>query len=1837
MNRTSHVPSLRVLSRLTVLLTICALFSLLIKGLDAAKTRISVPSPTYSSLGRPKLASAANPAIAVQTQETLLKLPFTNGSLTGIGGQADDQPSTALNVTFQPSLVGEGAILDRISRLAYPSQGNINATEGTVELWLKPTWLGTDSQTRTIFRYGNVGGIFLGKEGNNLRLAMNRGNNNGSLEIEISANIQNWQISEWHHIAAVWSNNEKVLRLYLDGTLVADRALGTQLPTIDNTANSTLQIGGEGGRSSLQATIDDFTISNYAISSREIANRMQTGLTFTVESATNRNITLYPGWSYWQDLRFTALATVGTTPTSTTPLSLPFLAATISAPDKTIADVDEVTGRIKATGVSTASTTITGTLRGVLMSIAVNVISPPRSPLVELVAPELGTPMSGAKYEIPVAVIRYIPLTGPGNNVVNTSLTGINIPVEADLRERQKGIEKKLKFMLEEGSRFRGYKNTNAPSLGYKVVKIINVYEEIPPGLPATNPNEFFPDYKQIFGRADINAKELIESQKIKEIWLEQYVTPTADPLLRPTIALNESNLASPISNDISSSLRTSHDLPIYGSSYTVFGFSYLDTEVQAARAHGHHIEALLTFANIRQDGNDNLFQESFIGRDGSRAFLPGRCGKTDRPPNSTGDFNFDNPAPILSDIEDWTPEGGLTKQINSAIWKARHTSYTVEGQWYIYWMQAIPGEGNLITRFGTENLTNWWRFVGDWDGAITERYGLTEVSCQYLLSSAELIVPTSGGSGVVIVSTSPTCAWKAERNNASDTWITLSPNNSNVVGSGSVSLTIAAGTSARSGTVTIAGQPFTVRQIVNNPTPNLSSIDPATVVAGSAAFTLTLTGSDFLPNSTVLVNGVTRTATLVPNVNSTKLTVGITTGDIANAGSLIVTVVNPTPGGGTSANRTLNITAPCNYSLTPTSQNFTAAGGSSSVAVNTGTGCAWSVNLSSKPAWITINSGQESGTGNGAVGFTVASNSGNTRSGTLTIQGQTFTVTQDAAQVACLAQRTLPAEYIVASPLPVSLQVSPPANTQSYAVEETPPVGWTVTAIDNNGTYDAANNKVKWGPFFDASALTLKYAATPPTGTVGPKTFSGTVSSNGTSNTTCGTSTTDAASPMHPADLSNNLRLEINELTSYGAAWKSGAAWSRPPNPIDINYVTNAGLIWKLGEVYRYDPSKTPPYTSGASVSNVHERWFGGSPTEILTQEAARKMLQAMAYMPGVGFSMRAALPTILETAFGGTAVSSFSVVNYTPGVGVTVTISITPDAGTQVYAVEDTTPIGWTVTNINNSGAYDTNNRKVKWGPFFDNSPRTLNYVITPPSGETSNQTFVGTVSFDGVSVAVAGSRTIALAPSCSYSLSSTSQGFNANGGSGSFNVLAQTGCSWSASTSDGWLSITQGSGTGNGAVNFSVAPNAGASRTGIISVGGQTFTVNQPANNAPTISPANALTRQQGATATTATIATVGDTETATNSLIVAATSIPTGLSITDVTNTNGTVSAIVTASCSAAPGTNTVALRVTDAQGAVANANLSINVTANPNCFLPTTDTSGSDQRIGSVLLYSYYESDPGNTSAENTQIRLTNTNESQETAVRLFFIDAQTSSVYSLFVCLPPNQTISYLMSELDPFVTGYIIAVAVNKTTGCPINFNFLTGGASIKLASGHSANLGAMAIAAVAVNPTACVTGNVTTTINFDGTNYGRLPRLLIVDNLASLRDGPSPRLIVNRIGGSLVGKVGGIGTIVGRIYNASRTAQDFSFSSSLAQSANNLTTNFPRLLTRLDSFIPAGQSGWMKFWTDANWGIFGSVMNASSNLRTPNAFGGGYNLPQGALANAVSLEIPISVPNCQ
>ena len=202
----------------------------------------------------------------------------------------------------------------------------------------------------------------------------------------------------------------------------------------------------------------------------------------------------------------------------------------------------------------------------------------------------------------------------------------------------------------------------------------------------------------------------------------------------------------------------------------------------------------------------------------------------------------------------------------------------------------------------------------------------------------------------------------------------------------------------------------------------------------------------------------------------------------------------------------------------------------------------------------------------------------------------------------------------------------------------------------------------------------------------------------------------TDPNAPdgRHPADISPaDDRISLEEVTAYILAWKTGASWPvEPPlNAPNIeDYVTRAGAIWKGGEAYIFD--NDPP--------TVAPLWWTNPPTANLAD--VKKAAAAAAPLAQL------AVTRLLASA-------------YKPNLAVPVSISVTPTSNTKAYAVVEAPPLGWTVRNLSNDGRWDEKNHKIKWGPFFDENPRTLTYDAVPGPTSIGPADFAGRGSFDGI----------------------------------------------------------------------------------------------------------------------------------------------------------------------------------------------------------------------------------------------------------------------------------------------------------------------------------------------------------------------------------------------------------------------------------------------------------------------------------------------------------------------
>ena len=116
------------------------------------------------------------------------------------------------------------------------------------------------------------------------------------------------------------------------------------------------------------------------------------------------------------------------------------------------------------------------------------------------------------------------------------------------------------------------------------------------------------------------------------------------------------------------------------------------------------------------------------------------------------------------------------------------------------------------------------------------------------------------------------------------------------------------------------------------------------------------------------------------------------------------------------------------------------------------------------------------------------------------------------------------------------------------------------------------------------------------------------------------------------------------------------------------------------------------------------------------------------------------------------------------------------------------------------------------------------TFTFTVAAASGSSSR---TGTVTVAGQSVTVTQQG-----QACSYAVAPTSRSFGAAGGTATFDVSAQPGCTWTAAPAESWITVSSGgSGSGNGTVTYQVALNPGAaSRTANILVSGAVHTVTQ-----------------------------------------------------------------------------------------------------------------------------------------------------------------------------------------------------------------------------------------------------------------------------------------------------------------------------------------------------------------------------------------------------------------------
>jgi hypothetical protein len=268
-------------------------------------------------------------------------------------------------------------------------------------------------------------------------------------------------------------------------------------------------------------------------------------------------------------------------------------------------------------------------------------------------------------------------------------------------------------------------------------------------------------------------------------------------------------------------------------------------------------------------------------------------------------------------------------------------------------------------------------------------------------------------------------------------------------------------------------------------------------------------------------------------------------------------------------SNEVVYTVSSCTYTLSPLSASFSASGGSGSVLVTTQTGCNWGT--SSAPSWVTVNSG--SGTGGGTMRYTVSSNSGATRSASLTIAGNVFTITEAGAQT-----------YTITASAGSGGSISPSGgvSVQSGANQTfniTPNTGYQIASVTVDGVSQGAIASYMFSSVTANHTITASFTpiSSPPAGSQTPVVSTG-------SDTSITLSSATLNGTVNPNGLSTTYIFQWGRTTSYGNATAAQSAGSGTTNVAATANLT--GLTANRTYHYRLVATNSAETTYGTDAS---------------------------------------------------------------------------------------------------------------------------------------------------------------------------------------------------------------------------------------------------------------------------------------------------------------------------------------------------------------------------------------------------------------------------------------------------------------------------------------------------------------------------------------------------------------------------------------------------------------------------------------------------------------------------
>ncbi len=105
-------------------------------------------------------------------------------------------------------------------------------------------------------------------------------------------------------------------------------------------------------------------------------------------------------------------------------------------------------------------------------------------------------------------------------------------------------------------------------------------------------------------------------------------------------------------------------------------------------------------------------------------------------------------------------------------------------------------------------------------------------------------------------------------------------------------------------------------------------------------------------------------------------------------------------------------------------------------------------------------------------------------------------------------------------------------------------------------------------------------------------------------------------------------------------------------------------------------------------------------------------------------------------------------------------------------------------------------------------------------------------------------------------------------------------------------------------------------------------------------------------------------------------------------------------------------------------------------------------------------------------------------------------------------------------------------------------------------------------------------------------------------------------------------------LGTLFAVIYDDAENTFSTSFTGQCHLELSLGANNLPRVIGGWNALIPAGHTGWMKFWSTSDIAILGSAINFNHDAA---GFNGGHNLHKLTLTATGTLVIPIFPASCE